>query len=121
MQKFINVDPMEPGTIDEEGGGGGALADSEGVGLLYVGPEDMAESQTVSGADGADYSSSLPPPLYSFELGRQSDAPAAASSTGGSSVFSPLAMQMQQPTSQTPLPRPKDRPTKEPKSMKQFK
>lgn len=116
MQKFINVDPMEPGTVDEEAGGGGADS-SEGMGLLYRGPEEAADSATPSGAgEGGDYSAAVPPPLFSFELGRQSDVTGAAAASAGSTVFSPMGMQ-QQP----PLPRPKDRPTKEPKSMKQSK
>lgn len=105
MQKFINVDPMEPGTVYEN------------TGLLS---EELTGDGTGSG-DG-DY---LPPQVGAFEMTRPPEAASSAASSG--TTFSPMMMpamsagdvqQSVPPPVAGPPSRNKDRATKEPKSMK---
>lgn len=112
MQKFISVDPMEPGTVYEN------------TGLLSG--DDL--SGDGNGSDGLDY---LPPPTMSaFEMSTRS--PTDSAPGAGTATFSPMMMptinpmgaggDVQQtvaaPTTAGPPSRNKDRATKEPKSMK---
>ncbi len=88
MQKFISIDPMEPGTVFES------------TGLLHSGSSDDAGGTTVIDVDYVAPSMTLQPSptaassggISAFEVGRASEA--SVSGAGGA-VFSPMGLAAQ--------------------------
>lgn len=112
MQKFISVDPMEPGTVYENTG-------------LLSGDDLSGDGMGGSSHDG-DY---LPPQAVGgFEMSSRPGEPTSSSSSSApGATFSPMMMPamgsgdvqaVAAPTTAGPPARNKERATKEPKSMK---